>query len=198
MLGAWVALVAASAALPPAAPAHRLDPFLARLRSHGRAEVRLERRSLDAPAGEAPVRGRAVLEPPDRARLEFDATHECVTLRSDGGEWLQPQLKQLVRLGPGQSRGALEWWNLLLGHGNWEERELEGRRILIVRGAEAEAADSAWVTLDTRGLPTLVEVHVAGGNREQCRLDHWSFGAARGRSEFVLAPPHGFEVVELR
>ena len=38
------------------------------------------------------------LRKPDRVRLDFTTTGEKITLRSDGGEWLQPATKQLIRI----------------------------------------------------------------------------------------------------
>ena len=182
----------------PAANRSALDPFFHRLAVSGRAEVRLEREALDAPQGEPPTRGRAVLEPPDRARLEFDRG-ERVTLRSDGGEWLQPGLRQCVRLGAARARIALEWWDLLLGRerGTFFERRLDQGRVLIVRAAPGAAGDSAWVTLDARGDPARLEVHPLDGGREIFRLARWRFSAPRGRADFVIAAPQGYESVDL-
>ena len=197
--GAADARSAPAARGAPAANRSALEPFFRRLAASGRAEVRLEREALDDAEGEPPTRGRAVLEPPDRARLEFDRTGERVTLRSDGGEWLQPRLRQCVRLGAERARSALGWWDLLLGRerGTFFERRLDHGRVLIVRAAPGTAGDSAWVTLGARGDPARLEVHPLDGAREIFRLARWRFSAPRGRADFVIAAPQGYEIVDL-
>src|SRR5262249_14853419 len=147
-----------------------LAGFFARLRDHGRAATWLTREKSDD-AGPA-VRGRVILEPPDRARLDFGRTGERVTLRSDGGEWLQPRLRQCVKLGPARARAALEWWDLLLGRDPhaFTERELGRHSLLIVRAQRDAPADSAWILLDAAGLPARIEIHPEGGLPEIYRL----------------------------
>ncbi len=176
--------------------ASRLGGFLAQLAKSGRAEVRIERRAAGGATDDTPLRGRVVLEPPDRVRVDFEGTGERVTLRSDAGEWLQPRLRQLVRLGPARAREALRWWDLLLGptRAGFTERALDDRRVLLVRAA---SADSVWVTLDGRDRPARLEVAIEGGGRDVFRLGRWSFGAPRGTRDFVIAPPAGYEVVDL-
>lgn len=192
-------LLVALAAAPPAAGARAtaLASFFDRLRDHGRAETRLVRETRDG-AGPA-VRGRVILEPPDRARLDFDRTGEQVTLRSDGGEWLQPQLRQCVKLGPARARAALRWWDLLLGRdpGAFTERALGGRTLLIVRAERDAPADSAWILLDSGGLPARIEIHPEGGLPEIYRLSGWRFSTPRGRAGFVIRTPHGYESVDM-
>jgi outer membrane lipoprotein-sorting protein len=185
---------------PAADGASRLAPFFARVQSAGHAEVRLERRVFDAVAGaQRLTSGRVILEPPARARVDFDGG-ESVTLRDDGGEWLQPTLHQLVRLGPERARDALAWCDLLLGErsGRIVARDLPDGRVLLLRQETADASDSAWATLDAQGHPTALEFRSAAGESERLRLRHWTFGSARGRKAFVLEAPRGFEVVELR
>ncbi|HTM57477.1 MAG TPA: hypothetical protein VL123_03590 [Candidatus Udaeobacter sp.] len=174
----------------------RLAPFFDRLQSNGRAEVRIEQRPLDPEQGT--LRGRVRLEPPDRVRLDFEGG-ESVTLRSDGGEWIQPKLKQLVRLDRERARDALLWWDLLLGRdrAQFVERTLRDGRILIVRRTEEPASDSAWVSLDAARLPSRLEVRESGGVRAVLELRGWRFARAHGEPEFKLSAPAGFEVVEL-
>jgi hypothetical protein len=177
----------------------RLAPFFARMRGAGRAQVRIERRAFDAgSAEERVVRGRVALEPPALARVDFDGG-ESVTVREDGGEWLQPALKQLVRLGPARARSALGWCDLLLapGAGVIAARDLPDGRVLLLRPEAGSVSDSAWATLDTSGQPTLLEVRENAGELVRVRLRHWTMGSARGRAAYVIAPPHGFEVVDL-
>ena len=195
-----VGLALAWASAPAAAtPGSALAPFFQRLRAHGRADARLVREIEGVPGAKAPIPGHVTLEPPDRARLDFDQTGERVTMRSDGGEWLQPRLRQCVKLGPARARAALAWWDLLLGldRDAFTERVLAAHRVLIVRSSEGLAADSAWISLDSAGLPTRIEVQPEGGLRETYRLSGWRFAAARGRADFVIRPPADFEVVDL-
>jgi outer membrane lipoprotein-sorting protein len=196
---ALAAMVWASGQAAGADQPSRLAPFFARMRGAGRAQVRIERRAFDAgSAQERVVRGRVALEPPALARVDFDGG-ESVTLREDGGEWLQPTLRQLVRLGPARARSALGWCDLLLapGAGGIPVRDLPDGRVLLLRPEAGSVSDSAWATLDTSGQPMLLEVREGAGELERLRLRHWTMGSARGRSAFVLAPPHGFEVVDL-
>jgi hypothetical protein len=187
----------AAPAAPPAGHESRLAPFFARVRNAGRAEVQIERRAFDpAAAREHVTRGRVALEPPQRARVDFDGG-EAVTLREDGGEWLQPQLRQLVRLSAARARSALGWCDLLIGpERGIVQRDLPDGRVLLVRRDEAES-DSAWVTLDTRGLPEQLAFRAGADEAERVKLKGWSFRAPRGLAAFRLAPPHDFEVVEL-
>jgi len=172
-----------------------------RLHATGRAEVQIERLSLDPISGRTvAVRGELVLEPPDRAALEFPATGERVTMRSDGGEWLQPGLRQLVRLGAGDAALASRWWELLVrssspgfGARRWGERRY--RVIAFARGGLA--ADSANIMLAADGLPLRLEIEESPGSREMYRFRDWRFARPRGREGFVIRPPRDFEVVRL-
>ena len=179
-----------------ATAASRLAPFFDRLESHGRAGVRIEQRAFDPEQGT--MHGRVRLEPPDRVRLDFEGG-ESVTLRSDGGEWIQPKLKQLVRLDRERARDALLWWDLLLGRDRAQfiERTLRDGRVLIVRSTGEQANDSAWVSLDAARLPSRLEVREAGGVRAVLELRGWKFGRAHGTPEFKLPAPAGYEVVDL-
>ena len=201
-IAAAVALAPAPAAAPTTAATLESARVLAtRLDASGRAEAEIERRSLDAFTGQwRSTRGRVALEPPDRARLEFPATGERIALRGDGGEWLQPALGQMLRLGPGHSASARRWWELLLaGTGDrFVERSLGGRRFAVVRKQDAGLrADTAWVALDAQGLPARLEYGAAEGERVEFRLRGWKFGPARGRGAFVIVAPDTVTVVDL-
>ena len=82
-----------------AAPLESSRALVRSLAQRGRAEATLRYVVASAP-GSAPrsVRATLALEPPDRARLDVPATGEKITLRGDGGEWLQPSMKQLIKL----------------------------------------------------------------------------------------------------
>ena len=180
-----------------AAPARTLA---ARLKASGRAEASFERVVPDPFTGKLRIsRGKIALEPPDRVALEFPATGERVTVRADGGEWLQPKLKQWIELGGGEAKASLRWWSVLLSGdgGPAVAKELgRDRYVLVARSATAAGADSAWVWLDRFGLPSRLEVAEEPGT--VYRLRNWRFTHARGRSAFVIAPPAGYEIIRLR
>ena len=173
-----------------------------RLRASGRGEVGLERKVSDPFTGKPDiVRGRLTLEPPDRVALEFFGTGERVTMRADGGEWVQPQLRQMVRLGPERAAAARLWWEILIAEpdGRVDFRRLGPRAFLIlVREPQASSPDSAWMWLDRAGLPTRLEINEEPGSRTVYRLTGWRFARPRGRAAFVLEAPAGYEVVTLR
>src|SRR6185436_18338567 len=102
------------------------------LRRAGRAEASLTW-ALDGLPGGAPrtLSGTLSLEPPALARLDVPGTGERITLRADGGEWLQPSLRQFVRLEPRHSVAALRWWRLLAGAGGASERKLGPRHFRL-------------------------------------------------------------------
>ena len=167
------------------------------LRRAGRAEASLAW-SVPSGLGE-PVsqRGQLALEPPSFARLDVASTGERVTLRPDGGEWLQPKLQQMLRLTPRHSGAAMRWWRLLAGGEGARERRLGSGRYRLVVGDGAQAgADSAEVTLDSRGLPSRLLLGV-GEDAQEYRLSGWRFTKARGERDFRLTAPAGVEVVEL-
>jgi hypothetical protein len=208
--GRWIvaaflpALVLLAARAPGAPAGDTLESargLAARLRGAGRAEAQVERRALDAFTGKGrSTRGRIALEPPDRALLEFPATGERVALRGDGGEWLQPGLGQMLRLGPENAAAARRWWDLLLpGAGRqFAERKLGPGRFAVVRkGDAAPGGDTALVVLDSQGLPARLEYLVPGAERIEYRLSGWRFPRARGRAAFVIQPPDSLQVVDL-
>ena len=174
--------------------------FARRLRAAGRAEARFERAARDPVSGrELLSRGRLALELPDRALLRFDASGERLAVRGDGGEWLQPALRQMILLGSERAAGARLWWTVLMG----EERgaiaiRREARRRFILRpaGAASAGADSARLILDRAGLPAELELE-EGGGPSRYRFSAWVFRRPRGRPAFVLAAPAGYEVVRL-
>ena len=168
-----------------------------KLRAAGRAEVTL-RYALPAMPGDAPreVRGTLALEPPDRVRLDITGTGERLVARGDGGEWLQPATKQLLRFGPDHVSPAFRWWRVLLGESGVarERRVAQGRYVLVMQD-EAGTADSATVWLDANGLPSRLDVGAEEGGTY--RLSGWKFLAARGAASFRLAAPAGYETIDL-
>jgi len=201
-LGVALTCIAAGAAPAPAPEWECSRALVAELRRAGRVEAVL-RWDIPGPDGAAvEQRGTLALEPPAYARLDVPGTGERVTLRDDGGEWLQPGLRQMVRLSPRQTGAAMRWWRLLAsGHapagGEWvRERRLASGRYRLVVGDQGGGSDSAEVTLDTRGLPARLVLGV-GQEAQAYRVSGWRSSRARGASGFRLSAPSGYEVVEL-
>jgi len=203
---AWAARACAGLALllatvPVAAPAGSATlessrALVEQLRRAGRAEATLEWTLAGALGEPAPQRGQLALEPPSFARLDVARTGERVTLRPDGGEWLQPQLHQMIRLSPRHAGTAMRWWRLLAGGEGARERKLGSGRYRLVVGSGTASADSAEVTLDSRGLPARLRLGV-GEDAQEYRLSQWRFVKARGERDFRLTAPPGVESVEL-
>ena len=151
-------------------------------------------------SGGAPqrMRGALAVEPPDLARLDVAGTGERITLREDGGEWLQPAVHQLVILKPRHSVGAMRWWRLLAGGTGASERKLgAGRYRLVVASSPTADADSADVSLGSGGLPERLELDDGAGGHLVYRLSGWKFTPARGAAAFRIVAPPGTETVEL-
>jgi hypothetical protein len=181
-----------------AAPLGSSRALLAGLRSAGRAEAALVLNRLDPLTGRTnAVRGRLILELPRFARLEL-ADGQRLTLRGDGGDWLQPAARQLVRAGSRSAAGALVWWGALLDPqaAGIQERKVGPRQYVLTRpGAGQEQAQRIELGVD--GLPRRLTVETSPGERIEYRLTRWRFVRSRGPADFVLEAPAGFEVVEL-
>lgn len=185
----------APAAPPPASRAGRGVGTLAeKLRRSGHAESRFERTVVDlAGGGTVTLAGRLALERPDRAAIAFPSTGERVTLRGDGGEWLQPGLQQMLRLGAESAAPFRMWWDAMAGRDRGAARRLgDGRVVLIPEGA----TDSAFVSLDAAGLPVRLE-YADDSQRVSYRFFRWRFSPARGAAAFRIRAPAGYDVVEL-
>jgi outer membrane lipoprotein-sorting protein len=198
---ALAACVARAAPAPaPARPLEASRVLVERLTASGRASARIDRRETD-PFSNAvrTVHARLSLEPPDRARLDFEPNGESVTLRGDGGEWLQPQLGQMLKLSSEQASAALRWWQLLLpgGTAHFRERPLTARRFLVIAPGDAGAADSAWVDLDRAGLPARLAFRDASGEEVSVAFREWRFERPRGKAAFVLAAPPGIQTIDM-
>ncbi len=192
----WAWVTPALAAGPALESTHAL---LANLARSGRAEAMLSWSVPGAPGAlSETMSGALALEPPDLARLDVRGTGERITLRGEGGEWLQPSLKQFVRLTPRHSVAAMRWWRLLVSGSGASERMLGARRYrLVIEGTPQAAADSADVWLDARGLPSRLELADGMGGHTVYRLAAWRFGKPKGAAGFKLSPPPGVEVVEM-
>ena len=197
-----LALTILAAAAPGSTTLRSSRALLDGLGRTGRLEVTLTREAGAERQGMPELRGTLALEPPDCARLDVRGG-ESITVRAEGGEWLQPALRQVIRLGPESAGNALVWWRVMLdpkGTGI-VERALDAKRFLLVRtgeGAAASGPDSAWVTLGAKGLPNRLEISDGEGGRVGYRLGAWRFTPRRGRAAFRLSAPGGFEVVDLR
>lgn len=174
--------------------------LLARLGAAGRAEAAVETVVEDVLGGHPrTVRGRLALELPHRARLDFPE-HESLTLREDGGDWLQPRTRQLLRSGPESAEAAMRWSAVLLESGaeDIRERPLAGGGFELSRaGPDSARGERQRVWLGAGGVPARLEIVTSGGERRTYRLSGWRFSRARGREAFVLRAPAGFEVVDL-
>jgi outer membrane lipoprotein-sorting protein len=179
-------------------PLESTRALAAGLHRTGRAEVTLAWDMAGADGAAQSMRGALAVEPPDRARLDVAHTGERITLRADGGEWLQPSVHQLMILKPRHSVGAMRWWRLLAGGAGATEKKLAaGRYRLVVAATPASDADSAEVSLGSGGLPERLELDDGSGSRMIYRLTGWKFTPARGAAAFRITAPPGTETIEL-
>ena len=181
-----------------AAPLGSSRALLAGLRSSGRAEATLRLSRMDPLSGRtSSVRGRLILELPRLARLELE-DGQRLTLREDGGDWLQPATRQLVRAGTRSAAGVLVWWGALLDPQatGVRERKVGTRQFVLTQPGAGEALVQR-IELGADGLPRCLTVEMSPGERVQYRLTRWRFVRPRGPADFVLEAPAGFEVVEL-
>ncbi|MEO5987799.1 MAG: hypothetical protein ABIU54_10575 [Candidatus Eisenbacteria bacterium] len=191
----WLGLIFALPA--KAAPLEASRALLRALARQGHAQATLRYSVASGPGG-APrdVQATLAVEPPDRARLDVPATGERITLRRDGGEWLQPSMKQVVQLRSRHAVAALQWWRVLLGDGaGVRERRLPrgGFRLVNTLGP----ADSADVWLDRKGMPARLELPDGSGGHAAYRLTGWRFTRVRGEAAFHLATPPGYVLVDM-
>jgi hypothetical protein len=196
---------AAAPAAPPAPTLESTRSLAEGLKRTGRAEVTLAWDVADMGGGPPQrMKGALAVEPPDRARLDVAKTGERITLRADGGEWLQPAVHQLLILKPRHSVGAMRWWRLLAGNTQSEgaapasERKLaNGHYRLLVSATPTSDADSAEVSLGAGGLPERLELDDGAGGRQVYRMSGWRFTPARGAAAFRISAPPGTDTVEL-
>ena len=201
----WIllcALLGVSGARPiaaaVAAPLGSSRALLSGLHSSGRAEATLRLSRLDPLSGRTNVvRGRLILELPRLARLELE-DGQRLTLREDGGDWLQPATRQLVHAGTRSAAGALVWWGALLDPQatGVQERKVAARQYVLTQPGAGDALVQR-IELGVDGLPRRLKVEVSPGEWVEYRLARWRFVRSRGPADFVLEAPTGFEVVEL-
>jgi hypothetical protein len=164
----------------------------------GRAgEAVVSYRTTDLAGAARTVRGRLRVEPPDRVRVDFTTTGESIALRGDGGEWLQPASKQLIRIPAARAAEAMQWWRVVMPWRAAEFREeamADGRYRL--EPAHGEASPIA-MRLDARGFPSEIVVEGMSDTPTMYHLSGWKFGPARGAAAYRLRAPAGYETVEL-
>ncbi len=200
-----VVLMALGFASTPAraqAAGPRATAALARaLASTGRAEATL-RYEVELPGGGVRVVHAALaLEPPARARIDVPGSGERLVSRADGGEWLQPATRQLLRF-RAQQAAALRWWRVLIdpgapGHDVRERASGQGRWVLTLLSPHGAPTDSAEVWLDAHGLPARLVVPAGDPQGARYRLNGWRFTHPRGEAAFRLALPAGYEAVDM-
>jgi hypothetical protein len=173
----------------------------ARLARGGRAEAEVTQ--VLSVESEPPVsrRARLALEPPDRVRLDFRDDGESLTLRGDGGEWLQPALQQLLLLAPDQVAAAARLWRIFLEGeaAGVVEKRVAARRFLVVAADRASMPfDTLWVTLGRDALPRSIETSLGESGRVSMALARWRFPSRRGASAFRLEARAGITTVPMR
>lgn len=143
------------------------------------------------------VTGRVRVQAPDRVRLDF-TTGEKITLRSDGGEWLQPATKQLLRIPPDRASGALRWWRVLLpGSGATFQEESLGDHRYRLTSRDVAGGITVTARLDAQGFPAELRVEGMQDQPVTYTLSGWRFGGGRGAASYRLTAPAGYETVDL-
>jgi hypothetical protein len=195
---AWaLVLLAAPPAARAAAPTAASRTLVSRMSAGGRAEASLTQRVPDPLGGMAVERhGKLALERPDRVRLDYQGG-ESVTLRRDGGEWLEPRLTQMLVFDSTEAGAAQRAWNLLLGRDDAIAQHAAGPGRWRLRPIHPDPAlpDSVEVALDPAGLPKQLVCWVGGERSVEFQISGWRFPRAKGRSAFVLTAPPGYEVI---
>ncbi|MBI5169507.1 MAG: hypothetical protein HZA61_08470 [Candidatus Eisenbacteria bacterium] len=194
-----LALVAAAATAVPARALESSRVLERELGSSGRAEAHLRYATAGMGGGARTVNALLALELPERARLDVTSTGEKIVTRPDGGEWLQPSLRQMLKFRPQQAAAALRWWKVLLGDDSRarERRTGEHTYVVTLLGPGGAPEDSAEVTLNSRGLPLRLAAPAGSPDAQVYRLEGWRFMRPRGPAGFKLAAPAGYEVVSL-
>jgi outer membrane lipoprotein-sorting protein len=175
------------------APSRRL---MTRLEHAGRLEAAVVQVTPDPLGGPTVERGgRLAIERPERVRIDY-RDGERVTLRDDGGEWLQPRLQQMLAFDADAAGAVASAWNLLLGHDATLATRVAGARTWrLVPASHADGLpDSVEVELDRAGMPRRMTAWT-GEATLTFRISAWRAAAPLGRRGFVLAAPPGYEVI---
>lgn len=196
-----LALAVVAAPAPAETGLRSTRALVAKLAAAGRGECGITVTVADLLGGPDRVdRGRLALEPPDRARLDFPATGEKLAVRGDGGTWVQPTARQVIRMTAEQVGLAAWLWEAFMkgGQSEFSERAQGGGRYELVPREEASGLpDRVTIAIDGRGLPATIEFEEAGGGLTRYRFEGWRFRAARGAAAFRLATPAGYTEVTM-
>lgn len=191
----------ADATLAQSPPLAATRTLAAKLAHSGRGEAAVTVARSDPMGGpDREDKGQLVLEPPDRVRLDFGQTGERIALRGDGGEWVQPASKQMVKIRREQAGLAAWLWEVFLQGGGdafGEHASGERRYTLEPRDRDSGLPGKITITLDPRGLPSEVRFVESEGVEIRYRFRSWSFRAAKGAKAFTLTAPRGYAVVDL-
>jgi len=196
----WLAAVAMMALAPAARAATAptsARPLIDRMTKAGRAEARVVLTVSSAGDSASSRRATLALEPPDRLRLDYAVDGERLTARGDGGEWLQPELRQMLTMSAAQARQAAALWDVVRSRGSsFTERRLGTRRWRLTMTDPGAESESLVVTVGPDRLPSRIETQV-GDLHWTIRLSGWRFTAPQGREGFVLHAPAGYEVMAM-
>jgi len=193
-----LALAAAKSPAPASSPAPQASRALATKLQAGQGAETSFRERLEDPIGGTHERsGRLRIESPALVRLDYGDSGEAITLRPDGGEWLQPGLGQMLKFGASGQEVA-RVWRLLLGTSSegMTERRRTARGWTIVP-SDSDLADSAWVDLDAAGMPARLTVFTGEASTNiEYRFTGWKFGPPKGKTAFTIKPPKGIHVID--
>lgn len=198
--GVLVTLLAVLGVSPAlaAAPLSSVATLVKRLQTSGRGEAMLTQTVVASGETLRADRGRLSLEPPDRMRIDFKSSGEQVTMRADGGEWIQPSLRQLLVLRPDQAQAVVSTWRAFLdgGAGTYRETSRGARRYRLTPLRPDEgSADSIDVEVGADKLPRRLELWI-GDQRWWLTLSSWTFAKPKGSAAFTLRAPAGYSVFE--
>jgi len=198
--GALVALLALFGVTPSFAastPLTSVSTLMKKLEASGRGEVTMTQTVISEGETLRADRGKLSLEPPDRMRVDFKSG-ERVTMRADGGEWMQPSLRQLLILRPEQAQAVVSTWRAFLdgGRDSYRETARGSRKYrLIPISPDESSADSIEVELGTDRLPRRLQLWI-GDQRWWLTLSSWAFAKPKGATAFTLRAPSGYSVFE--
>jgi hypothetical protein len=191
-------LMACASSAWAAKPLTSVSTLVKKLQTSGRGEATLTQTVVASGETLRADRGRLSLEPPDRMRIDFKTSGEQVTMRADGGEWMQPSLRQLLVLRPEQAQAVVATWRAFLDGGAATYREISRgpRRYRLVPLSESEgSADSIDVELGSDQLPRRLQMWV-GEQHWWLTLGSWTFAKPKGSTAFTLRAPAGYSVFE--
>ena len=190
-LACWAALAAASDA--PTA----VQPLMERMSRAGRAEAHVVISVATGQEAATSRRGTVALELPDRMRLQYAEGGEMLTARGDGGEWLQPQLGQMLTMSGEQAKRAASLWQVMRSRSSsYVERKLGPSSWRVTIQEEGADPESLTVTTGADRLPSRIETHV-GDLHWTIQMSSWRFSKARGKEAFVLHAKAGYEVLPM-